>query len=239
MTAATTEEIFRSDPYARSCEATVVEVGDAGIVLDRTVFYPEGGGQPGDRGVLRRADGGEVAVVDTVKDGATGAHLHVAAEGASAPSVGERVTAEIDWPRRHRLMRMHTCLHVLCGLVAGGVTGGRVGEDKGRLDFDLPEPPDKEALQKALDRVIAEDRPVRFSWITEDELDARPELVRTMSVQPPRGAGRVRVIEVDGVDLQPCGGTHVARTGEIGAARIGKIEKKGRLNRRINVHLEG
>ena len=233
-----TEELFREDGYLRSCEATVTAVDGGGIVLDRTVFYATGGGQPGDTGVLRTADGREVRIVDCVKDRESGAHLHVPADGEPALSPGDAVTAEIDWERRHRLMRMHTCLHLLCSLVPGAVTGGSVGDGKGRLDFDAPEGLDKERLSADLNRLIAEDRAVRFSWIGDDELAAKPDLVRTMSVQPPSGQGRVRIIEVEGTDLQPCGGTHVRSTGEIGRVRVGKIEKKGRLNRRVNVVLD-
>lgn len=234
-----TEELFREDAYLKSCEAAVTAVEGRGVVLDRTVFYPTGGGQPGDTGVLRTADGREIHIVDCVKDRETGAHLHVLADGEAALSPGDAVTAEIDWERRHRLMRIHTCLHLLCSLVPGAVTGGSVGDGKGRLDFDAPEALDKEQLSADLNRLIAEDRPVRFSWIGDNELAAQPDLVRTMSVKPPSGQGRVRVIEVDGTDLQPCGGTHVRSTGEIGAVRVGKIEKKGRLNRRVNLVLEG
>lgn len=233
-----TEELFRSDAYARRCDAVVTahhqgEKG-VGIELDRTVFYATGGGQPGDKGVLRW-DGGETAIVTTVKDQASGAHLHIPAPGAALPPEGARVSAEIDWDTRHRLMRMHTCLHLLCSLIDAPVTGGQVGTDKGRLDFDLEAAPDKEALTAALNALVAEGRPVTFSWITDAEMDANPDMVRTLSVAPPRGGGRVRVVEVAGVDRQPCGGTHVANTAEIGAVRIGKIESKGRMNRRVNV----
>ncbi|MCP5368953.1 MAG: alanyl-tRNA editing protein [Hyphomicrobiales bacterium] len=233
-----TEELFRQDSYLQACEATVTAVDGGGICLDRTVFYPMGGGQPGDRGELRTADGRVVAIADCQKDEAGGDLVHVPAEGAPALAVGDAVTAEIDWPRRHRLMRMHTCLHLLCSLVDAPVTGGSVGEDRGRLDFDLEQSPDKAALNEALNRLVAEDHPVAFSWITDAELDANPDLVRTMSVQPPRGSGQIRVVDVQGVDLQPCGGTHVKSTGEIGPVRVGKIENKGRQNRRINIHLE-
>ncbi|MCB2103030.1 MAG: alanyl-tRNA editing protein [Rhodobacterales bacterium] len=235
-----TEELFRADAYLRQCEATVTAVDVRGIQLDRTVFYPTGGGQPGDTGALTTADGRRVAIADTVKDRDDGAHLHVPAEGAQDQdqvlAAGDVVTAEIDWDRRHRLMRMHTGLHLLCSLVDAPVTGGSVGEDRSRLDFDLAETPDKEALTAALNALVAQDKAVTPSWITDAELDANPDLVRTMSVQPPRGSGRVRIIDVQGVDLQPCGGTHVKATGEIGPLRIGKIEKKGRQNRRINLH---
>jgi misacylated tRNA(Ala) deacylase len=231
-----TEEIFREDAYARSCEAVVTGVDGRGVRLDRTVFYPTGGGQPGDSGLLRRADGTTVAISDTVKDRGTGEHLHVPAAGAPVLAAGDRVTAEIDWERRYRHMRMHTCLHLLCAAVPGAVTGGAVGADKGRLDFDLPDTAlDKEAIAATLARLIAENHSVRPRWITDQELTEKPELVRTMSVKPPMGQGRVRVLEIEGVDLQPCGGTHVRATGEVGRVRVAKIENKGRHNRRINV----
>ena len=185
---------------------------------------------------MRLADGREIAIVDTRKGGDHEDVLHLPAEGSEVPAVGSRLTAEIDWPRRHRLMRMHSCLHLLCGLVEGEVTGGQISDGKGRLDFNLPNTSlDKEALTAELNRLVIEDRPVTATWIDEAELAARPELVRTMSVKPPMGSGRVRVMEIEGVDLQPCGGTHVRRTGEIGAVRVGKIENKGRQNRRINI----
>lgn len=232
MTQNMTEELFREDSYLKSAESTVVAVTDAGVVLDRTVFYPSGGGQPGDSGVLKGA-GGEARIVDTQKgdDGI----LHVLEEGSVKPSVGETVTTELDWARRHKHMRMHTCMHLLCALVDGDVNGGQVGAAKSRLDFNIPASPDKVALGAQLNDLIAQDHPVSESWITDAELDAQPDLVRTMSVQPPRGSGRIRIIDVDGVDLQPCGGTHVKSTGEIGRVRIGKIENKGKQNRRINI----
>ena len=230
------ELIFRDDAYQRSCEASVVSAEESGIRLDRTVFYPMGGGQPGDSGVLRLADGGSLPIVDTRKGETPDDVLHVPEDGAALPAPGSAVTAEIDWERRHRLMRMHTCMHVLCALIEGDVTGGQVGEAKGRLDFNLPDTRlDKEALTAALNRIVAEDHPVRPRWITDAELAANPQLVRTMSVKPPRGQGKVRLLEIEGVDLQPCGGTHVRRTGEIGPVAIGKIENKGRQNRRVNI----
>ncbi|MCY4229839.1 MAG: alanyl-tRNA editing protein [Alphaproteobacteria bacterium] len=233
------ELVFRNDAYARACDAVVTSAEPAGIGLDRTVFYPTGGGQPGDTGRLVDDTGVAFAVLPAVK-GETDAVLHPLSEGVAPPRIGARVRAEIDWERRYRHMRMHTCLHLLSAVVGGGVTGGAVGEWKSRLDFDLPDPVlDKEVLETALNTLIDADHAVTARWIDESELDTNPELVRTMSVQPPRGAGRVRVLEIgQAVDLQPCGGTHVARTGEIGRVRIGKIEKKGRRNRRINVHLE-
>jgi misacylated tRNA(Ala) deacylase len=232
------DPIFRTDPYARSCEATVLRADETGIRLDRTVFYPMGGGQPGDQGVLRLPDGAFVAVRDTVKGTGPDDILHLIGPGVSLPAPGTKVTAEIDWDRRHRLMRMHTCLHLLCAVVPGEVTGGQVGDGKGRLDFNLPEGGlDKEAITAALNALIAEDHTVREVWITDEELAAQPDLVRTMSVKPPTGSGRVRLLKIEDVDLQPCGGTHVRRTGEIGPVQVTKIESKGKQNRRINIAL--
>jgi misacylated tRNA(Ala) deacylase len=231
--------ICRDDSYARSCTATVVAVDERGIRLDRTVFYPMGGGQPGDIGVLRHA-GGDVAITDAVKGAGPDEVIHVPAPGAPLPSPGEQVTAEIDWERRHRLMRMHTCLHLLCAVVPGAVTGGQVSDGKGRLDFDVPGATlDKDEITAKLNALIAADHTVEPRWITDEELAARPELVRTMSVKPPSGHGRVRLLDIAGVDLQPCGGTHVRRTGEIGPVVIGKIENKGKQNRRVNIAFAG
>ena len=230
------ELVFREDAYRRSCEAKVVSADETGIRLDRTVFYPLGGGQPGDSGVLRLADGGSLRIVDARKGESLDDVLHIPEEGAVLPAPGTAVTAEIDWERRYRLMRMHTCMHVLCSLIEGDVTGGQVGEAKGRLDFNLPDTKlDKEALTAALNRIIQEDHPVKQRWIHDEKLAASPQLVRTMSVKPPMGHGKVRLLEIEGVDLQPCGGTHVRRTGEIGPVAIGKIENKGRQNRRVNI----
>ena len=230
------ELIFHDDAYQKSCEATVTSVGEAGIRLDRTVFYPTGGGQPGDAGTLRFADGGTLRIVDARKGSDHEDVVHVPEEGAALPASGAKVTAEIDWQRRHRLMRIHSCMHVLCSIIVGDVTGGQVGDGKGRLDFNLPDTQlDKEAITAELNRIIAEDHPLAARWITEQELGETPELVRTMSVKPPMGAGRIRLMEIAGVDLQPCGGTHVRRTGEIGPVKVTKIENKGRQNRRINI----
>ena len=230
------ELIFRDDAYQKSCEATVTGADEAGIRLDRTVFYPMGGGQPGDVGVLRLEDGRELRIVDARKGVDHEDVIHVPEEGAALPAPGTKVTAEIDWERRHRLMRIHSCMHVLCAIVEGDVTGGQVGDGKGRLDFNLPDTRlDKETITAELNRIIAEDHPLHARWIAEEELAATPELVRTMSVKPPMGAGRVRLMEIEGVDLQPCGGTHVRRTGEIGPVKVTKIENKGRQNRRINI----
>lgn len=233
-----TEELFRDDSYLKSCDAKVLEVNDrGGIVLDRTVFYYTGGGQPGDTGTLS-FDGGSIRIGTTIQ--ADGDIIHVPEENQSLPAPGTSVKAEIDWERRYSLMKMHTSMHLLCALVPCGVTGGQVGSDKSRLDFDVGDHTlDKEALTEALNRLIDEDHPLETMWISDDELDSNPDLVRTMSVQPPRNAGRVRLVKIgDAVDLQPCGGTHIAHTGEIGRLRIGKIENKGARNRRVNIHLE-
>lgn len=233
------ELLFRDDPYLKTCTARVVGTDEQGLILDRTIFYPRGGGQPGDIGRLVTADGATIEIIDSVKGSEPDSVCHVPEDGAPIVEAGTEVTAEIDWDRRHRLMRMHSCLHLLSSVVDGAVTGGQVGADKSRLDFDLPDTSlDKQALTDALNKLIGEDHPVTPRWVTDAELDAQPELVKTMSVAPPRGAGRVRLIEVDGVDLQACGGTHIARTGEIGPVRVTKIENKGRHNRRIVVALE-
>jgi misacylated tRNA(Ala) deacylase len=231
-----TELLFRDDAYLRSCAARVVGVDERGIRLDQTVFYPTGGGQPGDCGTLQMADGTAIAIVDAVKGESADEVIHVPAPGAALPEPGAEIIAEIDWERRHRLMRMHTCLHLLCAVVPGAVTGGQVGDGRGRLDFDVPGAAlDKDAIAAGLSKLIAEGHAATARWIDDAELEARPELVRTMSVKPPTGAGKVRLLDIDGVDLQPCGGTHVKNTAEIGPVEIGKIENKGRQNRRINV----
>jgi misacylated tRNA(Ala) deacylase len=234
-----TEAVFREDAYARSCEATVVTVDEHGVQLDRSVFYPEGGGQPGDTGALRLDDGHELKITNTRKGASPGSIVHIPAEPVTWLKAGMRVTAEIDWARRHRLMRMHTCLHLLSAIIIAPVTGGQIGDGYGRLDFDLPETPDKDEVNERLDGLIQSDAPVLFRWITDEELDAHPELVKTLSVQPPRGAGRIRLVNVEGIDLQPCGGTHVAHIGEIGAVTVTRIEKKGRQNRRVRLEFPG
>ena len=238
---AITEELFRADAYLKECEATVVAVNArGGILLDRSVFYPTGGGQPGDSGVLRPAGGGEIRIAATVKGDGDENVVHVAAEGQPAPDPGTKLVATIDWERRYLHMRMHTGLHLLCAVVPHGVTGGRIGTDKSSLDFDIGDATlDRAHISAELKRLVAEDHLVAPRWIDEAELDAQPDLVRTMSVEPPRGQGRVRLLDIPGVDLQPCGGTHVARTGEIGRLRVGKIENKGKRNRRVNIHFDG
>ena len=229
-----TELLFRDDAYLRSCTALVTAADDGGIRLDRTVFYPTGGGQPGDTGVLRLSSGRSIAIVDSIKSASADEVVHVPAPGSDLPEPGSELVTEIDWERRYRLMRMHTCLHLLCGIVPGAVTGGQVSDGRGRLDFDIPGSSlDKEAITAQLNELIAEAHPVGPRWITDAELDTRPDLVRTMSVKPPRGVGRVRLMEIAGLDLQPCGGTHVRNTAEIGRVAVTKIESKGKQNRRV------
>jgi misacylated tRNA(Ala) deacylase len=229
-----TEKVFEADAYRRSVAATVVEVNAAGIVLDRTVFYPLGGGQPGDCGILETADGRRIAIIDTRK-GEGGAIVHVPVDTAHPLTVGDGVTAVLDWERRYAHMRMHTCMHLLGSILQYGVTGGQVGAERSRLDFDCQDEIDKAVVTERLNALIAADHPVRSTWITDAELERQPELIRTMSVKPPIGAGRVRLLEIVDIDLQPCGGTHVARTGEIGRVAVTKVESKGRRNRRVQV----
>jgi misacylated tRNA(Ala) deacylase len=232
-----TQLLFRDDAYLRSCSARVAQISERGILLDRTIFYPQGGGQPGDSGALILADGRRVAIADTRKGDGPEDVLHIPAPGGALPAVGDAVTAEIDWERRHRLMRIHTCLHLLCAAVPNAaVTGGQIADGKGRLDFDVPgDALDKAAITARLNAFIAADHAVAPRWISDAELAARPELVRTMSVKPPTGQGSVRLLDIADVDLQPCGGTHVRRTGEIGPVEVVKIENKGRQNRRVIV----
>jgi len=232
-----TERLYEKDSYLREVEARVISAGEQGVELDRTIFYARGGGQPGDSGSLLLASGATLPVVDTIK-GEGSAILHQVEPAAvdRLPEPGEVITARIDWDRRHRHMRMHTCMHLLCALVDAPVTGGNLNDQKGRLDFDLPEATvDKETLTAALNDLIASATDTTLEWISDEQLAAQPELVKTMSVQPPTGAGSVRLLRIGEVDLQPCGGTHVANTAEIGRVRVSKIEKKSRLNRRISV----
>ena len=230
-----TDYLFRDDPYLAEADATVTAAGPEGVELDRTVFYASSGGQPGDTGRI-----GGLAVTATVHpDGDRARVLHLVDGDGLAP--GDAVRIALDWDRRYRLMRMHSALHLLSVVLPYGVTGGQIGEDKGRLDFDMPDPPDDvAALEARLNAYVVADLPVTAEWITEAELAAQPEMVKTMKVKPPVGQGRVRLIRIghgaDTLDLQPCGGTHVRATGEIGPLRIGKIEKKGRENRRVNLH---
>ncbi|MET1415491.1 alanyl-tRNA editing protein [Roseibium sp. HPY-6] len=232
--------LFRDDAYLRTCDAEVAGVNDRdGIILDRTVFYATGGGQPGDSGYLELEDGSRIEITTTVYDEDKSSIVHVPAEGQTPPSAGTRLTAHIDWARRYRLMRVHTALHLLSVALPFPVTGGQIGDAEGRLDFDMGEETvDKEALIGKLNSLAAGDHEVTTEWITDAELDAKPDLVKTMSVKPPRGSGRVRLVRIGGnVDLQPCGGTHVSRTSEIGELALGKIEKKGKQNRRVRIRL--
>jgi misacylated tRNA(Ala) deacylase len=236
-----TLQLYRTDAYLQETPAKVLDVSErGGIVLDQTNFYAAAGGQPGDRGVLTFA-GGSCPIATTVYDTTDKARIvHVAVEGALRPAIGETVTLALDWTVRHKMMRMHSALHLLCSLVKFPVTGGQIGADEGRLDFDIEDASavDKDALTIQLMALVNANHPITERWITDAELEANPGLIRTMAVKPPMGSGKVRlvVIGVDGsVDLQPCGGTHVRATGEIGAVAVSKIEKKGKLNRRIRV----
>lgn len=233
-----TEFLFRDDSYLPSTSAVVVGLtDDGGIMLDRTVFYAASGGQPGDNGTIVRGDGSALTIATALHpDGDKTRIVHVPAEPQAAPAVGETVTVQIDWARRYRLMRMHTALHLLSVVFPFPVTGGSVGEDKGRLDFDMPDVPENlEALEAQLNELVAGNHAVTQEWITDSEMAANPDLIKTMNVKPPMGQGRVRLIRIGDVDLQPCGGTHVRNTSEIGRLALGKIEKKGKQNRRVSV----
>jgi len=230
-----THELFRDDAYLKSAQSTVLAADAAGITLAATIFYATGGGQPGDTGSISW-DGGELLVTDTRRGAAAGEIVHCVAPGRLLPAVGTAVTMAIDWGRRHRLMRMHTCLHVLTAVVPGPVNGGSVREDSGRLDFDLQgERLDKTEIEARVNEMIKAGAAVSTEWVSEEELATRPELVKTMSVRPPAGFGRVRLLRIEGIDLQACGGTHVANIAEIGAVVVKKIESKGRQNRRVSV----
>ena len=234
--------LFREDAYLREADASVVaHTPEGGVVLSASIFYPTGGGQPGDSGRLDWP-GGWLEIATTVKGEGEQVVL-VPAEPLPLPAIGARVSQKLDWDRRYRHMRVHTALHLLSVILPLPVTGGQIGAGKGRLDFLMPDPPeDREAVEAALNELIDRDLLVSESWITDAELEANPGLVKTMSVQPPRGAGLVRLVSIgqggDQIDLQPCGGTHVARTAEIGRVRLGKIENKGKQNRRVNIHLD-
>ena len=234
-----TRLLYRDDAYERSCAATLVAVTpDGGITLDQTVFYVQGGGQPGDAGHLLRRDGSEIAIVNTMYGPDRATVIHVPQAGEAPLEPGEAVTARLDWERRYRRMRAHTALHLLSVVLPFPVTGGAIGDGDGRLDFDIPDAGlDKAELTERLNALVLRDAPVSERWITDEELDANPGLVKTMTVKPPRGTGRVRLVEIEGIDLQPCGGTHVRRTGEIGAVAVTEIEKKGKQNRRVRIAL--
>jgi len=233
-----TQTLFREDAYQAETEAVVLSSEPRGIALDRTVFYAQGGGQSGDRGMLLLEDGTVVPIVSTIYDSDRATILHVPAEGAVLPQPGARVIARIDWELRYKRMRAHTALHLLSVVAPYPVTGGSVGDADGRLDFDSGEAVlDKTDVERRLNELIALDRAVSQRWIADAELEANPSLIKTMSVKPPMGTGRVRLVAIEGLDLQPCGGTHVARTGEIGRASVTGIEKKGKINRRVRIAL--
>ncbi|HEU4624588.1 MAG TPA: alanyl-tRNA editing protein [Steroidobacteraceae bacterium] len=235
-----TELLFRDDAYARTATARVVAVSDAGIELDRTIFYPMGGGQAGDTGVFVRANGERIAIADTRKGDALDSVRHIPAQGSPALEPGEPVTLELDWERRYALMRLHTALHVMSCVVVAPVTGGNIAPEKGRLDFDIDASLLNAArIEQETNAIIARAIATETVWITDEELDARPELVKTMSVKPPRGAGRVRLLKIPGVDLQPCGGTHVRNIAEIGAIRVTRIKSEGKHNKRVEIVLAG
>lgn len=233
-----TEFLFRDDAYLQSTTATVIGLTEqGGLLLDRTLFYATSGGQPGDSGQLKRADGGTVRIETAIHpDGDKTSIVHVPSAGSALPERGELVTVEIDWDRRYRLMRMHTALHLLSVVFPYPVTGGSIGEDKGRLDFDMPEVPDDlAALESRLNAMVQANHPVSSEWITDAEMEAKADLIKTMKVKPPMGQGRVRLVRIGDIDLQPCGGTHVSGTAEIGRLVLGKIEKKGKQNRRVSL----
>jgi len=233
-----TQFLFRDDAYLRNAEARVTGVTpEGGFHLDRTIFYATSGGQPGDSGAVEREDGSRITIGTAIHpEGDKTRIVHVPAEGQGLPAVGELVRLSLDWDRRYRLMRMHTALHLLSVVFPFSVTGGSVGTDKGRLDFDMPEvPADLPDLEARLNAFVTENHPVTTEWITDEEMAANPDLIKTMNVKPPMGQGRVRLVRIGSVDLQPCGGTHVAATGEIGPLKLGKIEKKGSINRRVSL----
>ena len=231
--------LFRDDAYLTETEAEVVGINErGGIILDKTVFYATGGGQPGDKGVLVTASGAEIPIATTVYGEDKSEIVHVPAEGAALPALGERITARIDWPTRLKRMRIHTALHLLTTVLPYPVTGGAIGDGEGRLDFDIPDAGlDKDAISTELMRRIKQNAAVTQQWITDAELEANPGLVKTMSVKPPMGTGRVRLVNIEGLDLQPCGGTHVNNTSEIGEVTVTNIEKKGKQNRRVRIAL--
>jgi misacylated tRNA(Ala) deacylase len=236
----TTELLFREDAYLRTATARVLAASERGIELDRTVFYPLGGGQAGDTGKLLRAAGDALTIADTRKGETPDRVLHLPAPGAPLPQPGETVTLELDWPRRYRLMRLHTALHLLSCVIPAPVTGGNISPEKARLDFDIDfSQLNAERIERETNALIAAGAATETVWITDAELDTQPDLVKTMSVQPPRGAGRVRLLKIPGIDLQPCGGTHVANIAEIEGIRVLKIRSEGKRNKRVEIALSG
>jgi len=235
-----TELLFRDDAYLKTATARVTAADSGWIELDRTIFYALGGGQPGDTGHVLRDNGERIAIADTRKGETPGSVRSFLAPGASAPAIGEQLTLELDWARRYALMRLHTALHVMSCVVTAPVTGGNIAPDKARLDFDIDiQLLDAARIESETNALIARAVATETVWITDQELDARPELVKTMSVQPPRGAGRVRLLKIPGIDLQPCGGTHVANIGEIGGIRVARIRNEGKRNKRVEIILQG
>lgn len=231
-----TELIFRDDAYQQSCRARVLAAAEHRVELDRSVFYPAGGGQPGDTGALRLADGRELRVIDTRKGEGADSVVHLLDPAGPMPAIGEDLEAVLDWERRYAHMRIHTCLHVLSCVVVAPVTGGNIAADKGRLDFDIDMSLlDAQRIETGVNELIARAVDTETVWITDEQLDAQPELVKTMSVQPPRGAGRVRLLQISGIDLQPCGGTHVRNIGEIGRIKVLRIRSEGRRNKRVEI----
>jgi misacylated tRNA(Ala) deacylase len=234
-----TELLFRDDAYLKEATARVIAASERGIELDRTIFYPMGGGQQGDAGRIRRERGEPLSVVDTRKGETEGSVLHLLPPGSALPEVGETVVLEIDWTRRYALMRLHTALHVMSCVVVAPVTGGNISPDKARLDFDIDMSLlDAERIARETNALIAREIATETVWITDDELDAKPELVKTMSVKPPRGAGRVRLLSIPGIDLQPCGGTHVRNIAEIGGIQVLRIRSEGKRNKRVEIGLK-
>jgi misacylated tRNA(Ala) deacylase len=233
-----TELLFRDDAYLKSATARVVAVSERGVELDRTIFYPLGGGQPGDSGALVRDNGERIAIGDTRKGETPGSVVHIPAAGASSPEPGESLLLEIDWERRYSLMRLHTALHLMSCVVVAQVSGGNIAPDKARLDFDIDmNLLDAERITRKTNALIASGVATETVWITDEELEAQPDLVKTMSVQPPRGAGRVRLLKIAGIDLQPCGGTHVRNIAEIGGIRVTRIRNEGKHNKRVEIVL--
>ena len=235
-----TKQIFADDAYASTCDATVVGINDlGGIILDQTVFYATSGGQPGDTGYLERADGSKIDIATTVYEaGGKETIAHVPASDQAVPDIGEQLIAHIDWTRRHKLARMHTACHILSVVCSHPITGAAVGENESRIDFDMTETADKAELTEAMMAIVNDNHPIFTRWISEAELEANPDLVRSKNVKPPRGVGQIRLVCIgdDGIiDSQPCGGTHVGETQEVGEIHIGKIEKKGRENRRMRI----
>jgi len=228
--------LFRDFPYQRDCEARVVTADARGLVLDCTIFYPHGGGQPGDTGTLTREDGTAVPIVDTLKGETRGEIVHVLPEGTLVPHPGETVSLALDWERRYAHMRMHTACHLLSSVLPYPVTGGSIRRDCARLDFDMPlAASDRDAIAERVNALIEPGHDVQTEWIDDGDFAARSDLVRTLAVAPPRGTGRVRLVRVHGVDVQACGGTHVANTREIGPIVVARIENKGKQNRRVTI----